>query len=170
MPSEALITRMKCAKSPNDPKLSDRGVRRGTCTAGGKAAAEAGAVTHGAVRCSAWLGVCWSEFDMRILQYLAVHSHKWRIENASRRDNNLVCGVAVELTWKLSGLDTDAGRKLDEPDAGIRERLLEPIEYGTWQSEPPALDELGDLPARNRAHCDAGLLGGIKQRTGRGRK
>src|SRR6266478_6921894 len=45
-------------KSPNDPKLSDRGVRRGTCTAGGKAAAEAGAVTHGAVRCSACLGVC----------------------------------------------------------------------------------------------------------------
>ena len=42
---------------PNDPKLSDRGVRRGTCMAGGKAAAEAGAVTHGAVRCSAWLGV-----------------------------------------------------------------------------------------------------------------
>ena len=45
------------AQSPNDPKLSDRGVRRGTCMAGGKAAAEAGAVTHGAVRCSAWLGV-----------------------------------------------------------------------------------------------------------------
>ena len=44
-------------ESPNDPKLSDGGVRRGTCTAGGKAAVEAGAVTHGAVRCSAWLGV-----------------------------------------------------------------------------------------------------------------
>ena len=41
----------------NDPKLSDRGVRRGTCTVGGKAAVEAGAVTHGVVRCSAWLGV-----------------------------------------------------------------------------------------------------------------
>jgi len=41
--------------TPNDPKLSDRGVRRGTCMVGGKAAAEAGAVTHGAVRCSAWL-------------------------------------------------------------------------------------------------------------------
>ena len=41
---------------PNDPKLSDRGVRRGTCPVGGKAAVEAGAVTHGAVRCSAWLG------------------------------------------------------------------------------------------------------------------
>ena len=40
----------------NDPKLSDRGVRRGTCLVGGKAAVEAGAVTHGAVRCSAWLG------------------------------------------------------------------------------------------------------------------
>ena len=43
--------------TPNDPKLSDRGVRRGTCMVGGKAAVEAGAVTHGAVRCSAWLGV-----------------------------------------------------------------------------------------------------------------
>ena len=41
---------------PNDRKLSDRGVRRGTCMVGGKAAAEAGAVTHGAVRCSVWLG------------------------------------------------------------------------------------------------------------------
>jgi hypothetical protein len=39
----------------NELKLSDRGVRRGTCMAGEKAAAEAGAVTHGAVRCSAWL-------------------------------------------------------------------------------------------------------------------
>ncbi|MEO8615162.1 MAG: hypothetical protein ABI600_08485 [Luteolibacter sp.] len=37
----------------NDLKLSDSGVRRGTCMAGGKAAAEAGAVTHEAVRCSA---------------------------------------------------------------------------------------------------------------------
>jgi len=42
--------------TPNDLKLSDSGVRRGTCMVGGKAAAEAGAVTHGAVRCSAWLG------------------------------------------------------------------------------------------------------------------
>jgi len=33
----------------NENKISDRGVRRGTCMAGGKAAAEAGAVTHGAV-------------------------------------------------------------------------------------------------------------------------
>ena len=60
---------MKCDKSgreaslnkkrvvtPNDPKLSDCGGRRGTCMVGGKAAAEAGAVTHGAVRCSAWFG------------------------------------------------------------------------------------------------------------------
>ena len=39
----------------NDPKLRDRGVRRGTCVAGGKVAVEAGLVTHGAVRCSAWL-------------------------------------------------------------------------------------------------------------------
>jgi len=48
---------LRAWKSPNDPKLSDRGGRRGTCMVGGKAAAEAGAVTPGAVRCSAWLGV-----------------------------------------------------------------------------------------------------------------
>ena len=47
--------------TPNDLKLSDSGVRRGTCAEGGKAAAEAGAVTHGAVRCSAWLGVMFQQ-------------------------------------------------------------------------------------------------------------
>ena len=84
---------------------------------------------------------------MRILQNLAVNSHERRIENASRRDDNLVCGVAMELAWKLSGLDANARGKFDESDAGIRERLLKPIEYRTRQSEPSALDEFGDLPA-----------------------
>ena len=41
---------------PNDLKLSDGGGWRGPCMVGGKAAAEARAVTAGAVRCSAWLG------------------------------------------------------------------------------------------------------------------
>ena len=54
--STASVHRVR-AEAPNDPKLSDRGVRRGTCMVGGKAAVEAGAVTHGAVRCSAWLAV-----------------------------------------------------------------------------------------------------------------
>ena len=53
---EKTAVHKKRGVTPNDPKLSDRGVRRGTCMVGGKAAAEAGAVTHGAVRCSAWLG------------------------------------------------------------------------------------------------------------------
>jgi len=47
----------KDVATPNDLKLSDSGVRRGTCMVGGKVAVEAGAVTHGAVRCSAWLGL-----------------------------------------------------------------------------------------------------------------
>jgi len=42
----------KNVATPNALKLSNSGVRRGTCMVGGKAAAEAGAVTHGAVRCS----------------------------------------------------------------------------------------------------------------------
>lgn len=50
------------SRKENDPKLCDRGVRRGTCMVGGKAAVEAGAVTRGAVRCSAWFGD-WSVVD-----------------------------------------------------------------------------------------------------------
>ena len=45
------------AATPNDPKLSDGRGWRGPCMAGGKAAAEARAVTAAPVRCSAWLGV-----------------------------------------------------------------------------------------------------------------
>ena len=56
--------------TPNDPKLSDRGVRRGTCMVGGKAAAEAGAVTHGAVRCSAWLGVAADSSRCRVESFV----------------------------------------------------------------------------------------------------
>ena len=44
-------------RKPNDPKLSDGRGWRGPCMAGGKVAAEAGAVTAAPVRCSAWLGV-----------------------------------------------------------------------------------------------------------------
>ena len=44
-------------ESPNDRKLSDGRGWRGPCMAGGKAAAEARAVTATPVRCSAWLGV-----------------------------------------------------------------------------------------------------------------
>ena len=48
--------------TPNDPKLSDCGARRAGCgkVAGGERSEAVGAasVTRGAVRCSAWLGVC----------------------------------------------------------------------------------------------------------------
>jgi hypothetical protein len=43
-------------RDPNG-SASEIRMRRGTCVVGGKAAAEA-AVTHGAVRCIAWLGLC----------------------------------------------------------------------------------------------------------------
>jgi hypothetical protein len=57
---KAMAANERMAKSLR-PQLSDRGVRRGTCIAGGKVAAEAGAVTRRRVRCGAWLGVsgCW---------------------------------------------------------------------------------------------------------------
>ena len=70
MSSEALITRRRCAKSPNDPKLSDGGGWRGPCMAGGKAAAEARAVTAVAVRCSAWLGLGFSVSFICVLNAL----------------------------------------------------------------------------------------------------
>ena len=52
-----VLFRLVFLNKPNDPKLSDRGARRGTCAVGERRRPEAGAVTCGAVRCSAWLGV-----------------------------------------------------------------------------------------------------------------
>ena len=43
--------------TPNDLKLSDWPARRGPCAVGERRRPEAGAVTRGPVRCSAWLGV-----------------------------------------------------------------------------------------------------------------
>ena len=69
---------------PNDPKLSDRGVRRGTCMVGGKAAVEAGAVTHGAVRCSAWLGASGRCIEMLWMLW------SWRSGSDESRNNGAV--------------------------------------------------------------------------------
>jgi hypothetical protein len=46
-------------ETPNDPKFRDSGGRRGTCMVGGKAAAEAGAVTHGAALQRIGVAVDW---------------------------------------------------------------------------------------------------------------
>jgi hypothetical protein len=43
----------RTARTPNDPKLRDSRVRRGTSMVSGKATIEAGALTHGALRYSA---------------------------------------------------------------------------------------------------------------------
>ena len=107
---------------------------------------------------------------MRIVENLAVHRHNRRIDYTSRRDDNLISWVAVKFAGKLSGLDADARRKIDQPNARIRERLLKPIEYRTRKTKSFVLDEFGDLPARNHAHGDAGLLGGIEQSPGGRRK
>src|SRR5438477_736206 len=80
MRSIKIVFTGKRVVTPNDPKLSDRGVRRGTCMAGGKAAAEAGAVTHGAVRCSAWLG------PVRIGVWFLRRLRWWRCWSLSRFD------------------------------------------------------------------------------------
>ena len=77
----------------------------------------------------------------------------------------MVNWVAMKSAWKLCGLHADTGRKLQEADAGIRERLLNPIENGARQRKPPARDEFGDFPARNRAHAETGLFGGFEHRT-----
>jgi len=59
--AESIGYRRDVRNTPNDPKLSDCGGRRSLCgkVAGGERSEAAGAqaVTPGAVRCSAWLGV-----------------------------------------------------------------------------------------------------------------
>ena len=89
------------ARTPNDLKLSDGGVRRGTCMVGGKAAAEAGAVTHGAVRCSAWLGRgSWESLRESVVsRYEFVSSSLWSEQSnnslMSTQARTLYCGASV---------------------------------------------------------------------------
>ena len=93
-------------ETPNDPKLSDCGVRRGTCMVGGKAAAEAGAVTHGAVRCSAWLGV---RLDSGETWNKSLERRGYRVNDPDAGVNDPDAGVN----------DPDAG--VNDPDAGVND-------------------------------------------------
>ena len=77
--------------TPNDPKLSDGGGWRGPCMAGGKAAAEARAVTAVAVRCSAWLGDGWIGMSVMSLNLWGCRKHisgLWVI--------TVICGFATD--------------------------------------------------------------------------
>ena len=51
-------------ETPNDPKLSDCGARRGGCAVGLRGAA---AVTRGAVRCSALLAVSFAFMALQVI-------------------------------------------------------------------------------------------------------
>ena len=68
---------------------------------GGKVAVEAGAVTHGAVRCSAWLGV--SGFIGEVWPY-SKHSLHTIVEGRPQRSRNLRRGVGevVDSCAKLT--------------------------------------------------------------------
>ena len=91
--------------TPNDPKLSDRGVRRGTCMVGGKAAAEAAGVTAAPVRCSAWLGVAViSEIAVRCGLKLRPNyriENRTGVENASLEEARTDSSLTV--VWAAAG-------------------------------------------------------------------
>ena len=67
--SEALIAQDRCAKAPNDPKLSDGRGWRDRCVAGERRRPEAAGVTARPVRYSAWIGVAdfWKLVIKRLL-------------------------------------------------------------------------------------------------------
>jgi hypothetical protein len=106
------------AQSPNDLKLSDREARRGTCMVGGKAAAEAGAVTCGAVRCSAWLG------DDRL-----------RFINGSKSRLNLVPAVAVVFAFQGVKVNDSARAVLLNLGAGFVGRADVVVRRCVWRVE-----------------------------------
>ena len=89
------------ARSATDPKLSEGGGWRGPCTAGGKAAAEARAVTHGAVRCSAWLGASRASAEDVMLE-------------------DFVCSVAGEEPSDARGTAAIANTHIDDDCVAIR--------------------------------------------------
>ena len=100
---------------------------------GGKAAAEAGAVTHGAVRCSAWLGVAvesgidgarLGEYGASVMEAIAEKLenklHEWKPETSQK-----VRALVAEIIEQADDDALDIGRSrsveqevmdiLDEP-------------------------------------------------------
>ena len=107
MSSEALITRRRCAKSPNDPKLSDSRSWRAGCMAGERWRLEAASVTAERVRCSAWLGASFIwEFGARHIERISACGSDWlRRWNYSAKapESSLDCaGSSLVLRSELS--------------------------------------------------------------------
>ena len=103
-----LFHHASCARaSANDPKLSDGRGWRGPCLAGGKAAAEARAVTAAPVRCSAWLGV-----DVRFgVGPEVCGTARMRSERRVARKPKLVAEQAVEIPHALQASPAEAPLK-----------------------------------------------------------
>lgn len=69
---------------------------------------------------------------MGIGENFGIYRYERRIKDACCGDDDLIGRVSVEGARKLSGLDTNPWRKFDEPDSGIRKRLLKPIVWRAW--------------------------------------
>ena len=108
--------------TPNDPMLSDGGVRRGTCMVGGKAAAEAGAVTHGAVRCSAWLGVAVVVSWGRSIERALVRSRSLAVVIPSNEEDN--CAAQIKQCACPSRFKRyNTGSSAEKDDEKIRKNV-----------------------------------------------
>src|SRR6266853_1695956 len=111
------------ARTPNDPKLSDRGVRRGTCMAGGKAAVESGAVTHGAVRgMKEEEGIVCGRTTGKEWPWRRVHSNeKIRTRHQSRRHPEPLPGARQAPGEPFPNPGPDGRSTLAEPGRRPRE-------------------------------------------------
>ena len=93
----------RCARTANDPKLSDRRGWRDRCVVGGKAAAEAAGVTAAPVRCSAWLGVSvrfgedlWTAWNTgEVIPKAARNGKEWFLEAGTAEKGGIQRGSSV---------------------------------------------------------------------------
>ena len=82
----------------------------------GKAAVEAGAVTHGAVRCSAWLG----DFERRS-EWMSLGMQRDELIGSERVQTVCVAGLVHELDLECvarENLDDSANLSSNEPQFG----------------------------------------------------
>ena len=93
----------KTRATPNDPKLSDRGARRATCAEGGEGGGpEAGSVTRGTVRCSAWLAVA---FDSEAVWNRAELKANSRVNADVAKLQGIAAGDAVDIKQAVSDIE-----------------------------------------------------------------
>jgi hypothetical protein len=83
--------------------------------------------------------VSFSLSGTRIRRYLAVLSHDRTLKDAGRRDQQLVCWIAMERLWQLGGFHHNPGIEAQKRHTRLRKGAFYPKPDGPIKLQPSEL-------------------------------